>query len=44
MFKEKEPRVLGYESKVHYSDELQPMLKVVPEWYKKFRWHRKMYK
>jgi hypothetical protein len=35
MFKTKEPKVLGYESKVHYSNELQPMLKVVPEWYKK---------
>jgi len=35
MLRKKERKILEYESEVNYSDELQPMLKVVPEWYKK---------
>lgn len=35
MLRKKERKILEYESEVYYSDELQPMLKVVPEWYKK---------
>lgn len=34
MLGKKERKVLEYESEVYYSEELQPMLKVVPSWYK----------
>ncbi len=35
MFVEKKRKLLEYESEVKYSNELQPMLKVMPIWYKK---------
>lgn len=34
MFGKRERKILEYESEVNYSEELQPMLKVVPNWYK----------